>query len=54
MGIHYILKPPPPPPLAQILSGLYLSRTVARGQGRTDLKTVGDTPWPRDVSTYQI
>ena len=35
----------------QILSGLYLSRTVARDR---DLKTVGGTPWPVDVSTYQI
>ena len=37
-----------------ILSGLYLSRTAARGQGHKDLKTVGGTPWPIDVSTYQI
>ena len=38
----------------QILSGPDLSRTVARGQGHRDLKTVGGTPWPIDVSTYQI
>ena len=38
----------------QILSGLYLSRTVARGQGRRYLKIVGCTPWPIDVSAYQI
>ena len=38
----------------QILSGLYLSRNVARGQGHRDLKTVGGTLWPIDVSTYQI
>ena len=38
----------------QILSRLYLSRTVAKGQGHRDLKTVGGTPWQIDVSTYQI
>ena len=38
----------------QILSGLDLSRTVVRGQGHRDLKTVDDTLWPIDVSTYQI
>ena len=38
----------------QILSGLYLFSTVARGQGHRDLKTVGGKPWPIDVSTYQM
>ena len=37
----------------QILSGLYLSRNEARGQGQRDLKTVCGTPWPIDVSTFQ-
>ena len=38
----------------QILSELYLSRTVAKGQGHRDLKTVGGTPWPIDVSKFEI
>ena len=38
----------------QILSRLYLSRNVARGQGHRDLKTVGYTLWPIDVSTYLL
>ena len=33
----------------QILSGLDLSRSIARGQGHRDLKTVGATSWPIDV-----
>ena len=38
----------------QILSGLDLFRAVARGQGHRDMKSIGGTPWPIDVSTYQI
>ena len=30
------------------MSGLDLSRTVARGKGHRDTKTVGGTPWPID------
>ena len=38
----------------QIHTGLDLFSVEVRGQGHRDQKTVGDTPWAKDVSTYQI
>ena len=38
----------------QMCSWLDLARTEVRGQGHSDLETVGDLPGPQDVSTYQI
>ena len=35
-------------------SGLYFSRTEARGQGQSDTEKAGDTPHPQDISAYQI
>ena len=37
----------PTPNYIHICSWLELARTETRGQGHSDLKTVGDSPWPK-------